>query len=330
MVEYTKTWLSVEDQAAKLGLRGVSFGDGTSCLSLLSAVGYYRLTGYLYPFRESRAYRDSAGRERVRILSSYRPGTSIEYASQLIDFDRRLRMLVLDGIERVEISFRMQLGYVLGRVPAFGHLDPANFVGAFTQERLDATSGESLPSKHEEWMARVRERQASSDEAFVTHFREKYDDRMPIWALTEILELGQLGRLYSGLSNSIASEISAAYGAPTKKMMSSWISSINYVRNVSAHHARLFNRKLVSAPARPAVGQVPLLDHLRAAVSSKEVFGLYNVLAVIAFLLRTIEPDSGWNERMVELMREFPSSGPVALRSIGIPALWTALDLWRE
>jgi hypothetical protein len=36
----------------------------------------------------------------------------------------------------------------------------------------------------------VKARRASSDELFVAHFRDKYDDRMPVWALTELLELG--------------------------------------------------------------------------------------------------------------------------------------------
>lgn len=84
----------------------------------------------------------------------------------------------------------------------------------------------------------------------MAHFRSKYDDRMPIWALTEILELGHVSRLHGGLRNDIATEIAQAFGVPTKRLMQSWVASLNYVRNVAAHHARLYNRKLVSAPKR--------------------------------------------------------------------------------
>ncbi|MEB0267469.1 Abi family protein [Cryobacterium sp. 10I5] len=254
MAEYTKKWLSVDGQVAKLESRGVEVGDHESFRGLLRAVGYYRLTGYLYPFRESEPFRDDAGRIRFRVLNRYRSGTSVGQASALIDFDRRLRMLVLEGIERIEISFRMQIGYVLGRQSAFAHMDPVNFVNSFTESQTDKATGDTLPSRHAQWIERVKERQADSDEAFVAHFRNKYDDEMPIWALTEILELGHLGRLYSGLNSSLATEIAAAYGAPSKKVMVSWISSLNYVRNVSAHHARLFNRKLVSAPLSVNLG----------------------------------------------------------------------------
>ena len=329
MAEYRKKWLSVDEQAAKLKSRGVEVRDLESCRGLLRAVGYYRLTGYLYPFRESEPYLDDAGRSRFHILNRYRVGTSVDDAAALIEFDRRLRMLVLEGIERIEISFRMQIGYVLGRKSAFAHVDPANFVHSFTEASTDSVTGETLPSKHEQWLERVKARQAESDEAFVAHFRDKYDDEMPIWALTEILELGHLGRLYSGLNSSFATEIAAAYGAPSKKVMGSWISSLNYVRNVSAHHARLFNRKLVSAPARPSYEQVPLLGHLKDAASAKQVFGLYNALAVMSYLLRSIDANSGWPSRVVDLIDSFPSSAHLTTESMGAPRGWSNLELWR-
>lgn len=328
MAEYAKSWLSLEDQMAKLESRGVEVLDRQSCLRLLRAIGYYRLTGYLYPLRESETYVDDDGRDSIRIFNRYRAGTSVKDAAALIDFDRRLRMLVLNGIERVEVSFRMQIGYVLGRKSAFAHVDSSNFVRSFTEPQVNPKTGDGWPSKHEQWIERVKQRQAESDEAFVAHFRDKYDDEMPIWALTEILEFGQLGRLYSGLNSSIASEIASAYGTPSKKIMSSWISSLNYIRNVSAHHARLFNRKLVSAPARPAQGQIPLLDHLKEGTSAKQVFGVYNALAVMAYLLRSIEVESEWPARVVELIQSFPDSVHLTAGSIGVPPGWTKLELW--
>lgn len=84
-------------------------------------MGYYRLTGYLYPFRESEIRVDDDGRRRVNVLGTYRAGTSIVDAVALIDFDRSLHMLVLEGIERIGISLRMQIGYALGKESPFAH-----------------------------------------------------------------------------------------------------------------------------------------------------------------------------------------------------------------
>ena len=330
MVEYEKPWLSLEQQVERLASRGVDVGERGQAAALLKAVGYYRLTGYLYPFRESEQYSDDDGRVQTRVLGGYRAGTRLEHAKALIDYDRRLRMLVMDGVERIEVAVRMQLGYVLGRHSAFAHEDPSYFTEAFVAATTDPESGEPISSSHARWLESAAERRAKSDEQFVAHFREKYDDRMPIWALTELLELGQLSVLYRGLRQQDSEEIALAFGAPTKKIMGSWLASLNYVRNVAAHHARLFNRKLQYAPARPKPGQVPVLDHLRDEQTPKGVFGTYNALAVIAHLLPSIEPETTWHENLVALFRDFPTSEALSIDSIGVPPGWESLDLWRR
>lgn len=328
MAEYAKRWLSVDEQIDRLAGRGVEIEDRGRAASVLQAIGYYRLTGYLYPLRESEPYLDDEGRARIRVLSDYRAGTTLRHAEDTIDFDRRLRMLVMDGVERIEVAVRMQIGYVLGRRSPFAYEDPAYFTEAFTAESTDARN--PAPSRHVQWLRRVNERKASSDEQFVEHFREKYDDRMPVWALTEILELGHLSVLYRGIHQQDAEEVALAFGVPTKKIMTSWLPSLNYVRNVAAHHSRLFNRKLQHAPARPKAGQIPLLDHLRDEETAKGVFGTYNALAIIAYLLPAIDPGNDWAQQLATLLREFPTSHVLTMESTGAPQDWESLDLWRS
>lgn len=328
MAEYAKPWLSVDEQIDRLTGHGVEVEDRGRAASVLQAIGYYRLTGYLYPFRESEQYADDEERIRVRVLSGYRPGTTLRHAEEIIDFDRRLRMLVMDGVERIEVAVRMRIGYVLGRRSAFAYEDPGAFTEVFTAQSTDAR--DPAPSRHVQWLQRVNARKASSDEQFVEHFREKYDDRMPLWALTEILELGHLSVLYRGMRQEDAEEIARAFGVPTKKLMASWLASLNYVRNVAAHHARLFNRKLQNAPSRPKAGQVPALDHLQNEQTAKGRFGTYNALAVIAHLLPSIDPDTEWTVRLAALLREFPDSYALTVESMGAPLDWESLELWRQ
>lgn len=325
MVTYDKPWLSVTEQVKRLAEHGLEVDSPARARRLLEAVGYYRLTGYLYPFRESEEYVNDEGRTRVSVLSDFRPGTTLAQAEEIIDFDRKLRMIVLEGLEHVEVAVRMRIGYVLGRSSAFAHEDPSLFTHAFTTGETD--SREPV-SKHVQWLHKVRARQAGSDEQFVEHFRTKYDDRMPIWALTEILELGHLSVLYRGLNQKDAEEIARAFGVPTKKMMTSWLAALNYVRNVAAHHARLFNRKLQNAPSRPKVGQIPVLDHLRDSEDAKRVYGTYNALAVIAYLLPMIASETDWRPRLATLLREFPTTDALTIESLGAPTDWETLALW--
>ncbi|WP_349827577.1 Abi family protein [Brevibacterium litoralis] len=186
------------------------------------------------------------------------------------------------------------------------------------------------PSKHVQWLQRVRDQQASTDEQFVEHFRTKYDDRMPVWALTEILELGHLSVLYRGMNRKDAEEIARAFGVPGKRMMTSWLVSLNYVRNVSAHHARLFNRKLQNARSRPKIGQIPSLDHLQGSENAKPVYGTYNALAVVAYLLPSIEDGSAWSAQHATLLRRFPTTTALTIQSLGAPKDWESLALWQS
>jgi len=101
MAEYAKPWLSVDEQIDRLAGHGVGIEDRGRAMSVLHSVGYYSLTGYLYPFRASEQHIDSDGRTRIRVLSDYRAGTTLRHAEDIVDFDRRLRMLVMDGVERI-------------------------------------------------------------------------------------------------------------------------------------------------------------------------------------------------------------------------------------
>lgn len=316
-MEYSKPWLAIEEQITRLRARGLDIPDDGEAAAVLGEVGYYRLTGYLHPFRVSTMPHDGTA---PVIREEYRPGTRLADGVALMEFDQDLRLLVLEGVERIEVAVRTRMGHVLGRQSAFAHEDPDLFTAAFTTPDVDGTS------RHGVWLARVGQRRTDSDEAFATHFADKYDGRMPIWALTEILELGHVTRLYAGLRNDVATEVASSFGVPTKRLMQSWLASINYVRNVAAHHARLFNRKLVNAPKRPTVATVPLLAHL--SDGAPKVFGVYNVLAVMAYLLHGLHGCDGWPERAASLMRTFPENGGVTVAAMGVAPGWLDCPLW--
>ncbi len=329
MAHYAKPWLTIDEQIDRLVERGVIIPNRSDAQALLRSIGYYRLTGYLYPFRKSETFRDEVGNDRLRVLSTYREATTIGNAAALIDFDRTLRLLTLDAVERIETTLRTRIGYTIGKVDAFAHEDPSIFIDSFTRAGTAGPDGSPLPSRHEAWLSRVEQRRNSSDEAFVMHFRLKYDNRMPIWALTELLELGHLSRLYAGLRNDLATSIAEEFGVPTKRLLDSWIATTNYVRNVAAHHARFFNRKLVVAPKRPKPDQVPLLAHLGSVRAPKQ-FGSYNALAVMAYLMRVIEPNGDWPRRLAAHLRAFPSGKHIDQGSMGIAAGWLESDLWNN
>ena len=111
--------------------------------------------------------------------------------------------------------------------------------------------------------------------------------------------------------------------------MDSWVATVNYVRNLSAHQARLFNRKLVTAPKRPNPVDVPLLAHLSRQEAPKQ-FGVYSALAVMAYLLRTVDPRGDWAGRLAKLLQRFPEVGELDIRSMGVAHGWLDEEIWRQ
>lgn len=121
---YHKPHLTHDQQLALLERRGLALSNRSDALQLLRAVGYYRLSAYVYPFRKMLP----ADQQRIASPTHYRSdeyvdGATFEDLRALWEFDRRLRLVALDAMEAVEISLRTTVAYVLGRRDPFGHVN---------------------------------------------------------------------------------------------------------------------------------------------------------------------------------------------------------------
>ncbi|NQY59622.1 MAG: Abi family protein [Cognatishimia sp.] len=109
-------------------------------------------------------------------------------------------------------------------------------------------------------------------------------------------------------------------------MLPTWIRSLSYVRNVCAHHSRLWNKPLASQPKQPRIGEVPLLDHLNGDQYAQERF--YSAAAIAHHFQLQINPNSTWGTRFVDLISTFPDAPGISIGQAGFPADWEALPLW--
>ncbi|HZX06576.1 Abi family protein [Kribbella sp.] len=160
--------------------------DDAEAERLLSVLGYYRLSGYWYVYRR----RLDHHRREDRFVE----GTTFRQVIRLYDADRRLKLRLLDALERVEIALRVMIGFTLRRRGAYAHLDAGNLDGRFTQ------SSAGQPSTHDRWLRKVLAAQTRSSEDFVQHLQSKYDGRLPVWVVTEILDFGSMCSTTSGTS----------------------------------------------------------------------------------------------------------------------------------
>lgn len=296
-MKYDKPPLSLEEQADKLIGRGLIVAK-EFLISKLKNVNYYRLSGYLYPYRQPG--------------DKFKLGTTFERVWRSYTFDRRLRLLVMDAIERVEVSVRTQLiGFLAHSSGAFGYVNST-----------------SLPNlKFEDfnhWIEDVRKEATRSKELFVKHFKDKYGDLhsdLPLWMVGEIMSFGHLLTMYKGTDDKIKKDIAAYYGV-SDEVLTSWLRTINVIRNICAHHGRLWNKELGVKPLIPRKNKFPQW-HIPVEIKQNRVFG---VLTILNYLLKIIAPQSKWKVRLFNFLEEYPE---ISRWSMGFPDSWKESELWK-
>ncbi len=155
-------------------------GDEGKANDCLNRIGYYRLSGYWFLFRQ----RDANGSP----VDLFKSGTAFETVISLYYFDKNLRLLMLDAIERIEIALRVHICLYLGRLGPLAHRDPNTFDGTFSRRRDPKTK----TILHRDWLDRIDAEFGRSKEDFAKHFRSKYPgESPPIWIACEVWDFGR-------------------------------------------------------------------------------------------------------------------------------------------
>jgi abortive infection bacteriophage resistance protein len=295
---YPKPWLSYADQVQKLVDRGLTVGDRAAAEAFLAHINYYRFSGYCLAFEQQR-HQFAAGVTFEQVCASY-------------DFDMGLRDLVVEALEVVEVDFRAKIAYHFGNTyGAFGHVDAANFFFRFD---------------HADWIDRLREEAGRSSELFVTHFSATYAEfpDLPVWMAMEIMSFGSLSKMFSGMVRDDQKKIARLYAMQPLDLRS-WMHHLVYIRNLCAHHSRLWDRQWAITPALPAARMwqppsVPNSDRLFAT------------LLILHYLMRScpaIKPFvQGWKAR-VEAHVANPPAVANHLASMGLPPAWQQHPVWK-
>lgn len=324
MSTYNKPYLTFEQQLALLKGRGLGVTDEAAALACLRRIGYYRLSAYWYPLRQT-ALSQVAGSSQITVqrADEFRSGSTFEQVLALYVFDKRLRLLLLDAIERIEVALRVDVSYRLGQRDPFAHMNPALLHGNFTKKAHPVTGR----TAYQNWLDKHQQMVGRSREDFVRHYQQKYGEPFPLWVAVELWEFGMLSTFYQGLQMADKNAIAARYGLPDGQLLQTWLRALNFVRNVAAHHSRLWNKNLVDQPKLPRAGAVPAFDPLigQPAVASR----LFVMLCILLHMMREVSPSSSWPVRLRQLLDGFPAAPGLSLADMGFPAGWEGHPLWQ-
>lgn len=293
---FTKPALTYSQQVALLRNRGMEIADSKEAEFYLQHINYYRLAAYWLPFEADHA------------THRFRNGTTFTDVLDLYVFDRELRLLLLDAIERLEVSLRSQWAYQM----AHNH---------GTHSHLDTKFAHS--SNH--WQSNLdtleKEVQRNRHEAFIDHLMSHYTERLPpVWAVCEVMSLGLLSRWYKNLKPIPTRRAIADVYSIDHNVLASWLHHLSIVRNICAHHNRLWNREFTVTPQLPR--SKPLGLSVEFQQNSRRV---YNTLIILMYCMDIIAPQHHWRSRM-KMLIEKPI---ITLAAMGFPADWETRTIWQ-
>lgn len=292
MTKYNKKPLDFQNQAKLLIQRGL-IADENDLSQFLEKVNYYRFTGYLYPFRK----KDS---------DEFVDGITFNKIQNLYYFDTELRLFTFKAIETIDIAIlrtQMVEEFSMQKGP-FCYTKQKNYKRGY------------LLRDHQWMMRNIENYIERSSEEFVKNYQTKYtgENHLPIWMIAELSTFGLLSRMFENLPPSIQVPIAKKYNLHSRELIS-WMHMLSTIRNICAHHSRLWNRAL---PVRPSI---PNKKYHPEFYSPKRInnHNYFVVLAIMKYFLDILEPNNKFLDDFSDLLKRFPS---VPIYKMGFPSNW--------
>lgn len=309
MTAQIKPWKSIDEQVEILRSRGLQIEDCDRAKRYLTRLGYYRLSGYWYPFRQFQEAED--GQTAEFRSDDFIEGSRFGDLIKLYAFDKKLRLLALDALERIEMALRVDVAHLLGEKDPVAHENPRCFHGNFSK-KINPRDG---ITRHQKWQEKYQQQvRRARRTAFVSHHLQKYN-RLPIWVAIEVWDFGMLSTLFAGMKYPDKKLLAQKYGVPEGEKFAKYLRSLNFIRNVSAHHARLWNVNVIDRSPLPQGQHWQQLDNARP----------FFYFCLMQMFLRVICPTSTWGQRLAKLIDEdFPvvDCGAIKAGDFGLTDDW--------
>lgn len=297
-VAYEKPTSLPGDLITRLRERGLVIEDEHIAENALRFVGYYRLRGYFYPF-----YRMTEERvPRVHEPKRFLPGTTLGQVIDLYEFDRRLRLIILEQIQKVEVALRTCLSeHMSARYGAHWFMNLAIM-------RPDYD--------HQEFFRQI----AGAKEVFIQHYRERYSTPVcpPSWMITEVMTFGTWSAMYASIPVSDQRAIARMFSLNSHDVLGSWFHTLSHLRNLCAHHNRVWNRHFMVFAPMHNNGYEHHFTHRKHT--------LYCRLAILKYLSDQVSWSDGLKEQLDTLMAQPPAC--VTWEKMGFPQRWRDDPLW--
>ncbi len=293
MTPYTKPALSSADLVNLLRSKGLSIPDAARAERYLNNIGYYRLSAYFLPFYSKQ--------------DVFQPGITFDDILSLYIFDRKLRLLTLDPVQRIEVAVRTAISNHMSlKYGPFWLLDYRLFEDFGIYHQLLGLSIKQADPKSKKLSPSCR------------HYFTAYGDQPlpPSWILVEELPMGCWSKLFANLKNNQDKRAISGQFQFSWRDFESWLRTVTIIRNILAHHKRFWN---VTVPLLPA----NISHYIRGGGLLR---GPYISFAVTMKLLTSFTHHSSWNKRLAAHMLSCPLN---IHAHMSFPIGWDQLPFWQ-
>lgn len=290
---------TVEEQINLLLERGMLFKNINNAPHFLKNISYYRLKGYWWEMQSD------------KVNHKFRADSYFEDVIDLYNFDRHLRLLMFDAIERIEVALRTKLIYhlSLSNGPLF-YLDYDIFTDKFKQQATIEHLSTEIDRSKEQFIVEHR----------LYHKGEPFE----AWKALEVTSLGTLSKLYKNLNHQLPekSKIALEFGFNSHKDFSSFLEAITVIRNVIAHHSRLWNNNVTTKYLWPKNLKNQPITYVPNENQRAKLFPL---LSLTLYTIEFVSPGNSIKEKFFGLLNEYPI---VPVHKMGFPVNWKTQPIW--
>ena len=302
---------TIVDQIALLKQRGMLFQNESLAPNFLENISYYRLKGYWWDMQED------------FVSHKLKPNTFFEDVIARYNFDRQLRLILFEAIERIEVTLRTKMIYHMSI--NYGGLWYLN--NSFFEDNTIELYNGKIITVHQFTIDELQREFKRSKEIFIKDHRNRYPNQdADAWKLLEVASLGTLSKLYKVLNHQLPekAEIAKEMGLNIHSELSSWLESINYVRNIIAHHSRLWSRNMVKKPQEKINNPSGIwFDNPLLPVQGKKAF---LIISTMIYLCNHITPNHQIKNKITELFKSNPN---IPIYKLGFLNHWQDEPLWK-
>lgn len=287
--QYSKPPLIGSQQIKLLKKRGLIIEDIEEATQFLENHSYYRFSAYTYVFENN----TSPEKRDHQFIA----GTRFSDVHNIYKFDQELRMILFSALSSLEVALRTRICLELANHHSSGFF--------YLHERHYKDREHGLSN----FLSMLDTATQKSREVFITHYKKHYDLKaqgLPLWFAIEILSFGQVSRFFDSLTRANQKVVARGLGIRQDQLLPSWLEFLSYIRNICAHHSRLWNRKLTKTPKNDR--DIRLLQESSVAQAILVIAKLYSYCELPLDFLKDLE----------RLFKSYPEITPERLGFSGI------------